>query len=725
MTLPSPSRRGFLVGAAAVGGALVVGTYMSLGRPGRAVAATPASGPVKPNAFIRIAPDDTVTVLVKHLEMGQGVSTGLATIVAEELDASWAQMRAAPAPADAELYANLAWGPVQGTGGSTSIANSWTQLRLASAAARAMLVAAAAEAWGVPASEIAIAAGVIRHPASGRTGGFGAFAARAAALPVPADMRPKDPAAWVHIGQPRPRLDSSAKTDGTAVYSLDVRRPGMLTAVVAHPPRFGARVRSVDETAARAVPGVVDVVRIPTGVAVLGRDTWSAMRGRDALVVTWDDARAETRSSAALAAEYRALGGRPGAVAASRGDAGAALAKAARVIEAEYDFPYLAHAAIEPLNGTIARNPDGSVEAWGAFQIPTMDQGTIASILDLTPDRVTLHTLPAGGSFGRRASTTSDWIAEAAWILKASGGGAPIHLVWTREDDMRAGHFRPMAHHRVRAGLDAAGRICGWEHRIVAKSLLMGTPFEAMLAGGVDPSTTEGVADTPYAIPDLRVEAHNAREGVPVLWWRSVGHTHTAHVMETMIDELARAAGQDPVAFRLGLLGNAPRSAAALRLAAERAGWGEPLPAGRGRGVAVHASFGSVAAMVAEVTADGPRLRVDRIVAAVDCGVAVNPDVIRAQVEGSVGFALSAVLRNRVTLADGVVQETNFDAYEPTRFREMPRVEVHIVPSGVDPTGIGEPAVPPLAPAIANAAAAATGTRMRSLPLEASARRGA
>ncbi len=725
MTARSPSRRGFLVGAAAVGGALVIGTYMSFGRGGRAVAAMPQGGPAAPNAFIRIAPDDTVTVLVKHLEMGQGVTTGLATLVAEELDADWAQMRAELAPANAELYANLAWGPVQGTGGSTSMANSWGQLRQAGAAARAMLIAAAAETWGVPPGEITIAGGVLRHATTNRSSGFGALAAKAAALPVPADAQPKDPKAWVHIGKNRPRLDSASKTDGTAVYSLDVRRPGMLTAVVAHAPRFGGRVRTVDDAAARAVPGVIDVVRIPTGVAVLGRDTWSAMRGRDALQITWDDSRAETRSSAATMEEYRALARRPGLAAATRGDASAALARAARVIEAEFDFPYLAHAAIEPVNGTIARNPDGSVEAWAAFQIPTIDQANIAAVLGVSVSQVTLHTLPAGGSFGRRANPTSDWVVEAAQILKASGGRAPIHLVWTREDDMRAGHYRPMAHHRVRAGLDASGRISGWEHRIVAKSILLGTAFEAMLSGGVDPSTTEGVADTAYAIPDLRVEAHNAREGVPVLWWRSVGHTHTAHVMETMMDELAVAAGQDPVAFRLGLLAGAPRQAAVLRLAAERAGWGGALPPGRGRGVAVHASFDSFAAMVAEVSVEGSRLKVERIVAAVDCGIPVNPDVIAAQVEGSVGFALSSVLRNRITLADGVVQEANFDAFEPTRFSEMPRVGVHIVPSTENPTGIGEPAVPPLAPAIANAVAAATGTRLRSLPLDWSARRGA
>ncbi|HYF55772.1 MAG TPA: molybdopterin cofactor-binding domain-containing protein [Salinarimonas sp.] len=710
------------MGAAGVGGALVIGASIMGARSG-ALAASGAAP--RPDAFVRIAPDDSVTVLVKHLEMGQGVLTGLATLVAEELDADWAQMRAEHAPADADLYANLAWGPVQGTGGSTSMANSWTQMRRAGAAARAMLVAAAAAEWGVPAGEVRVERGVLRHDASGRSSGFGALAARAAAIPVPAEPRLKEPSAFVHIGQRRPRLDSAAKTEGRETYSMDVRRPGMLTAVVTRPSRFGGRVQTIDDAAARAVPGVVDVVRIPTGVAVVARDTWSALRGREALAVTWDDSRAETRSSEALAAEYRALAEKSGATAASRGDAGRALARAARVVEAAYDFPYLAHAPMEPLNVTIASRPDGGAEAWGALQIPTIDQAAAAAVLGVTPDRVRLHVLPAGGSFGRRATTTGEWIAEAAEILKATGARAPVHVLRTREDDMRAGHYRPMAHHRVRAGLDAAGRISGWEHRVVAQSILLGTPFEAMMAGGVDPSTTEGVADTPYAIPDLRVEAHNARAGVPVLWWRSVGHTHTAHVMETMIDELAGLAGVDPVAFRLGLLAGEPRLQGVLRLAADKAGWGAPLAPGRGCGVAAHHSFGSYVAMVAEVAASPERVVVERVVVAVDCGLAVNPDVIAAQVEGSVGFALSTVLRNRLTLSEGVVQEANFDAYEPTRFSEMPRVEVHIVPSAAEPTGIGEPAVPPLAPAVANAVAAATGRRLRSLPLDPAALRGA
>ncbi|WP_349371126.1 xanthine dehydrogenase family protein molybdopterin-binding subunit [Salinarimonas sp.] len=725
LSAPAPTRRGFLAGS------LTLGLTLALDkRAARAAAAAPTapSAPVAPNAFVSIAPDDTVTVTIKHLDMGQGVTTGLATLVADELDADWGQMRFAFAPADAALYANLAWGPVQGTGGSTATANSWRQLRQAGAAMRAMLISAAAAEWGVPEGEIGVARGRVRHAASGRETGFGALAEAAAALPVPEAPRLKTPAEWIYIGKEGvPRLDSPSKTDGTATYSLDVRLPGMLTSVVAHPPLFGARVASFDDAAARAVKGVVDVVEIPTGVAVVARDTWSALRGREALSVTWDESRAETRSTEALVAEARARAERPGMVAARAGDAAGALADAATLIEAEHVFPYLAHAAMEPMNGVIARREDGSYEAWGGFQIQTIDQAAIASILGVAPNRVRLNTLFAGGSFGRRAVPGADWVSEMAHILKATGEAAPIHLVWTREDDMRAGHYRPLVLHRVRAGLDPEGRIVGWEHRIVGKSILKGTPFEALIvADGVDATSVEGARETPYRIANRSVEVHDTREQVPVLWWRSVGHTHTAHAVETMIDELATAAGQDPVAYRLGLMEEGAREAAVLRLAAEKAGWDGPGPGGgRGRGVSVHTSFGTACAMVADVSVEGGVIRVDRVVAAVECGVPVNPDVIRAQIEGAVGFGLSSVLREAVTLEDGRVRETNFDAYRPTRFSEMPRVEVYIAPSQNDPSGIGEPGVPTLAPAIANAVFAATGRRLRSLPLDLAAGEGA
>lgn len=729
-TAPAPTRRGLLIGGGALAGALLIGVATGGGsRIARAAGDAPRrfDPPAAPDAFVRIGADDRVTVIVKHLDKGQGIATGLTTLVAEELDADWAQMGFEFAPADAARYANLAWGPVQGTGGSTALAGSWVQLRKAGAAARAMLVEAAAAEWGVPAGEITIARGRIAHAGSGREAGFGAFAEAAARLPVPSDPALKPPERWIYIGKHAPRIDTPEKITGRAIYSIDVRREGALTALVAHPPLFGARVASFDAAEARAVPGVVDVVAIPSGVAVLAHDTWSAMKGRKALRVTWDESRAETRSTEELAAEFRALADRPGTVAARVGEAGEALARAAQVVEAEHVFPYLAHATMEPMGGTIERRADGTIAAYGAFQIPTIDQAAIAGLFGTTPDRVHMETVYAGGSFGRRAVPSADWVMEAAHILKASGERAPIKLVWTREDDMAAGHYRPLVVHKVRAGLDAQGRISGWMHRIVGKSIMLGSPFEALImASGVDPTSVEGAQATPYAIPDRRLEVHNSRELVPVLWWRAVGHTHNAHVMETMIDALAHAVGQDPVAYRLALLEGAPREAAVLRLAAEKAGWdGGAMGANRGRGVAVHRSFGSAVAMVAEVEVDGTAIRVPRIVAAVDCGIPVNPDVIRAQVEGSVGFALSSVLRERVSLERGRVQETNFDAYLPTRFSEMPRVEVHIVPSDAEPTGIGEPAVPTLGPAIANAVFAATGRRVNSLPLDLSVGEGA
>lgn len=717
---PGPSRRGVLAGAAAV-----VVAFRLDAKPARAAGLDVASVKAQPNAFVRIGADDTVTVVIKHLDMGQGNTTGLATILADELGADWSTVRTAFAPADAALYNNALMGPIQGTGGSTAIANSWLQLRKAGAAAREMLMAEAAFRWKVPVSQITVAEGVVAHAPSNRRARFGELAASAAGLPVPSEPRLKDPSEWRLIGTRVPRLDSVAKTDGSAVYALDIRRPNQVTAVVARPPRFGGTVQSFDGAAARKVAGVLDVVGIPTGVAVIATDTWSAMKGREALAVTWDESAAETRSSDAILAAYREKARSPGLTASERGDPRAALKGAAKVIEAEFTFPYLAHAAMEPLNATIERAADGSYDVHAGCQFQTVEQATVAAVLGVTPDRVRLNTVWAGGSFGRRATPTADYLAEAATILKATGAKAPVHLVWTREDDMAGGFYRPTVLHRVRAGIDARGAVVGWDHVMVGKSIMIGSPFEAMIVkDGIDATTVEGASDTAYALPAYRFGVHNGREGVPVLWWRSVGHSHTAHVMEVMIDELAHAADVDPVAYRLSLLAQAPRLAGVLRLAADEAGWNAESRR-KGLGVAVHESFGSYVAMVAEVAVDDARIKVNRIVAAVDVGIAVNPDVIRAQVEGAVGFALSSVLRNRITLTDGRVNERNFDAYEPTRMSEMPAVEVHIVPSQTAPTGIGEPGVPVLAPAIANAVFSATGRRLRSLPLDLSGPRGA
>ena len=719
LTIENVSRRNFLQGVAG----LTLGFCLpALAAPAAAgKAATAAS--FEPNAFLRIGSDNSVTVIAKHLEMGQGTYTGLGTIVAEELDADWNTVRIEGAPADATRYNNLFWGPAQGTGGSTAMANSWDQLRQAGASARAMLVSAAAKRWQVPAAEITVREGIVSHPPSKRSLRFGELAADAAREAVPAKVTLKAPQDFRLVGKHAPRKDSAEKTNGRAIFTQDIRLPGMLVAVVAHPPRFGATVKSFDAGAAKRVKGVVDVVRIPSGVAVLAADTWSAKKGRDALTVDWDESRAFKLGSDEILARYREMAKQPGLVAHQAGDTDQAFAAAARVVKADYDFPYLAHAAMEPMNCVIRLGAEGC-EVWNGEQLHTGDQHQLAGIFGLKPEQVKINMLYAGGSFGRRASTQSDYVVEAAQIVKASGGKAPIKLVWLREDDMRAGYYRPLFHHALEAALDANGKLTGWRHRLVGQSILMGSPFEAMMVkNGIDAVSVEGAANLPYAIPNLRVDLHTPTDiAVPVLWWRSVGSSHTAYSTEVFLDRVAKAAGKDPLALRLELLGDKPRHSAVLRLAAAKADWGTPLKPGapgtrRGRGVAVHESFHSYVAQVAEVTvaADGS-LKVDRVVCAVDCGIAINPDNVRSQVEGAVGFALSAALHGEITLRQGAVVQGNFDDYPLLRIDQMPRVEVHILPSTAKPTGIGEPGVPPLAPAVANAIGAATGTYPGRLP---------
>jgi len=712
-----PTRRQFLKTGAAAGAGLVIGLLLPV-RGARAAADSAASGaPFDPNAFIRIAADDTATVLIKHIEFGQGTYTGLATVVAEELDADWSQIRAEGAPANAKLYNNLHWGPVQGTGGSSSIANSYEQMRRAGAAARAMLAGAAADAWGVPAKDITVKKGVITHAASGRSARFGEFAEAAASRAVPAEIPLKDPKAFSLIGHDVPRLDSPAKARGQATYTIDVTLPGMLTAVIARPPVFGATVRSFDATAAKAVKGVTDIVQVPQGIAVLANGFWPAKTGSEALTIDWDLTTAETRSSDALMAEYRQLAEKPGLDVRVEGDAGAAIEGAAKVLEASFDYPFLAHAPMEPLDCVVRLGTD-SCEVWTGSQLPTVDQGAAAAIAGLKPEQVQVHTMLTGGSFGRRATPTADMVSEAVAIAKGIGGRAPIRLIWTREDDIRGGYYRPMYHHRMRAGLDAKGNLVGWQHRIVGQSILRNTPFaDAFIKNGIDGTSVEGASNLPYAIGNIAIDLHTTDVGVPVLWWRSVGSTHTAYSLETFIDELAEATGRDPVEFRLSMLGSHPRHAAVLRLAAEKAGWGKPMPAGRGRGIALAESFNSYVAQVADVSVDSSgQVKVERVVCAVDCGLVVNPDVVRAQMEGGIGYGLGAILHDAITLDEGRVEQSNFHDYVPLRIDEMPAVEVHIVPSAAPPTGVGEPGTPPIGPAVANAVHAATGKRIRSLP---------
>jgi isoquinoline 1-oxidoreductase beta subunit len=723
-TIINASRRVFLK----AGAGLTLAVYAPLsfaadtGGPGKAGAAAASDASFEPNAFVRIGTDDSVTVISKHLEMGQGTYTGLATLVAEELDAAWPQIRVEGAPADAKRYNNLAWGPAQGTGGSSAILNCFEQMRKAGAIARAMLVAAAADRWKVTPDTITVSHGLVTHKASKRSARFGELAKAASTMPVPDKVTLKKPADYIYIGKKAPRVDSKAKTTGTAIFTQDVKLPGMLTAVVAHPPRFGGKVRNFDATKTKAVKGVTDVVAIPTGVAVLAKDFWSARKGRDALLVEWDDTNAFRQSSADITAQYTELAATEGTIATTVGTPGAAGAN--HKVEATFHFPFLAHAAMEPLNCVVKLDKD-SCEVWNGEQFQTSDQYALATVLGLKPEQVKLNMLFAGGSFGRRANPQSDYLVEAALIAKAINGRTPVKLVWTREDDMRGGNYRPAYLHRIIAGLDAKNSLVAWEHRIVGQSILAGTAFEsAMVKGGIDATSVEGASELPYAIPAMQVELHTTKLGVPVQWWRSVGATHTALSTETFIDDIAVLQGKDTVKFRSDMLDKHPRHKAVLALAAKQSGWDKPLAAGksgerRGRGVALHRSFDTIVAQIVEVTVTRDnKLKIDRVVCALDCGIAVNPDVIRAQMEGGIGFGLSAALYGEITLKDGMVEQSNFNDYPVLRIADMPKIEVHIVDSTEPPTGVGEPGVPVIAPALSNAIFAATGKRLRDLPLK-------
>lgn len=700
-------RRDFLKIGAAAGGGLVLGFALPGPGPGRRARA--AAAPFAPNAFLRIGADESVTVVVGKSEMGQGVYTSLPMLVAEELECDWARVRVEAAPVDA-AYNHTAWGS-QMTGGSTSVWSSWEQLSRAGAAARVMLVTAAARTWGVDAAECRAESGVVVHGPTGRRLSFGRLAEAAAALPIPENVPLKSPGEWKILGRPRPRLDAPAKTDGSALFGIDVRRPGMLTAVIARPRVFGAKLLGFDGAEAKAVPGVRAVAAVDAGVAVAADGFWAAERGREALKVSWDEGALAGVSTEGLREEFARLAATPGAAARRDGDADAVLAKAERHIEAAYEVPYLAHAPMEPLNCVVEIGAD-SCDVWTGTQFQTVDRDAAARAAGLPPEKVRLHTLFLGGGFGRRANPASDFVVEAVQVAKAVG--KPVKVVWTREDDVRGGYYRPMAYDRIAAALDAEGRPAAWRHTIVVQSILAGTPFAE---GEVDPTSVEGAKDLPYAVPNVLVDLHSPRLAIPVLWWRSVGHSHTAFVVEGFIDELAHAAGKDPFEYRRGLLGSQPRHLGVLERAAREAGWGAALPAGRARGIAVHASFGSYAAQVAEVSVEQGRVQVHRVVCAVDCGRFVNPDTIEAQMESGIAYGLSAVLHGEITFRDGRVRQGNFDDYPVLRLREMPRVEVHVVTSGEAPGGIGEPGVPPVAPAVVNAVFAATGKRLRRLPI--------
>jgi len=707
------SRRDFLKAGAA--GGLVIGLFVPAANryAHAAEAAAPAAKLPPPNAFLRIGRDDTVTVLIAHSEMGQGIWTALPMLIAEELDADWSKVKVEHAPA-APAYAHTVYG-MQMTGGSSSTWSEFERYRQAGAMARALLVQAAAMRLGVPAAELRTDNGAVVHGDTRLR--YGDLAELAAALPLPKTVTLKEPKDWKLIGKATKRLDTPEKVTGRAQFGMDVRFDGLMTAVVARPPGFGASVKSFDATKAKALPGVRAVVQVPSGIAVVADHFWAAKLGRDALAIEWNPGPHAQLDSAALLTEFRRLAETPGRVAAKGSDPARALKKAKKTLAAEYTVPYLAHAPMEPLNCAVKLDKD-RCEIWTGTQFQTLDQMVAAQITGLKPEQVQIHTTFLGGGFGRRATPTSDFVSEAVHVAKAAG--MPVKTVWTREDDVRGGYYRPAYLHRVRVGVDADGLPRAWQHRIVGQSIIGGTPMEPlMVKDGVDLTSVEGVSDSPYVqgIRAHRVELHSPKTGIPVLWWRSVGHSHTAFVMESMIDELARAAGADPVAYRRHLLAQHPRHLGVLNLAAEKSGWGGPLPQGRARGVAVHESFGSFLAQVAEISIEDGRIRVHRVVCAIDCGIAVNPAGIAAQMESGIAFGLGAALHSRLDFKDGRVQQSNFHDYQVLRLNEMPVVETHIVASTDKPGGVGEPGATPIAPAVANAVAALTGQRLRSLPL--------
>ena len=699
MTAPRKlGRRDFLKVTAGAGAGLWLGVRFP------ALGATDSPGALEPDAYLRVDPSGAVTVFLAKSEMGQGTYTGMAVLVTEELEADWTRVRVVQADADAKRYGQMS------TGGSRSVRQFFDPLRRTGAAAREMLIAAAARRWGVDRAACRAENGRVLHPASGRSLGYGALAVAAAREEVPKDPPLKDPKDWKLIGRKVPRLDTPDKIRGRARFGLDVRFPGLRFAAVARPPVVGGRVARYDAAKAAAIPGVRRVVEVPSGVAVVADSTWAALRGRDALGAVFEPGPNGALDSAALAKLLaEAPVERPPAR--SEGDLEAALATAARRLEAVYELPLLAHATMEPMNCTAAVRA-GSAEIWAPTQAPTWAQTEVAKALGIAPERVKLHVTFLGGGFGRRSMT--DFPVEAALVSKAAK--EPVQVVWTREDDVRHDFYRPAGRNELRAGLGADGKIVAWHHRVRTPSIgrqLFGTPSRA----GGSPDVVEGAIGFPYGAGAVRVEAAMPEVGIRLGWWRSVYASQNAFAEECFIDELAAAAGKDPLAFRLEHLPPGSRLRGALVLAAEKSGWGRRPPAGRGLAIACHTSFGSHVAEVAEVSVEKGRVRVHRVVAAVDLGVALNPDSVEQQVEGAIVYGLSAALRGEITLRSGAVVQGNFDDYEPLRIDEMPAVEVHLVPSREPPGGIGEPGLPPIAPAVANALFAATSKRLRRLPI--------
>ena len=710
--IPNPepraiTRRGFLQVGAAAGGGLLIGAYLPWNGDGVATAA----GAFEPNVWIRVSSDDSVRIMLTMLEMGQGVMTSMPMLVAEELDFDWSRIKTEWAGADPK-YGNPNFGGQQLTAGSNSVRGMWKVLREAGATARAMLVTAAAQTWGVPESACATDKGEVIHQASGRRVKYGALVDKAAALPVPANVTLKAPGNFKVLGQSLPRLDVPEKVDGRAVFGIDVKLPGLLTARVVRCPVFGGKVARFNADAAKAVPGVRHVVPISAGVAVVADNYWSASRGAQALEITWDEGPLAALTSAEIMNRYKALAQQPGKVARNDGDADAVLASSPRAFERAYEAPFLAHATMEPMNCTAHVRSDGC-DVYVPTQGQTASHQAAVAASGLPADRVKIHTTYMGGGFGRRGE--GDFVTDAVETSKAVG--APVKVVWSREDDMQHDYYRPVSYARMWGAIDPSGTPAVFKQHIVQQSLMK--RIGGLPPNGVDFISVDGSANLPYDIPNIRVEYTETDPGIPFGFWRSVGASFQGFVVEAFIDEMAAAAGKDPYQFRRDLLGKSPRHKAVLELAAEKAGWGTPLPAGRARGIAVMDAFGSYLAQVTEVSVDARgNVRVHRIVCSVDTGWVINPDTIKAQMEGGIVYGLTAALKGEITIKGGRVEQRHFGDYQMLRHNEMPEIEVYIVQSTEAPGGIGEPSTALAAGSLVNAVSAATGRRIYSLPIK-------
>ena len=714
------SRRHFLKSTTAVLGSVLVVGY----DPHDVLASSNSTVNLTP--FVRIDADGTVTAIIKHFECGQGTATGLATLIAEELNLPLEMVEVEFAPADASKYGNSLFGGIQGTGGSTAMANSFMQYRTAGAAVREMLIDAAAEVWAIPHSEIMISDG--RLIAGSRSAPINEFVSVASGRSVPETPKLKDPSEFTMIGNSNiRRRDNGVKINGNAIYAMDIQLDNQIVAVVLRSPRFGGVLVSFDDTVAKDITGYIRAAGVPNGAGVIvyAENTWAAFQARDALTVEWDFSSAENRSSDQIKKDLLAAVNSNSEfdVRGSAIQTESAIEEASQIIEKEFFFPYLAHATMEPLTCTIAPTETGVI-LYDGCQMPTGAQAALEAVLQIPAENIEIKTVYAGGTFGRRSTQTADYHVEAALAFALNGGQQPVKLVWSREDDIKGGYYRPAFAHKVRIGIDDNGQITGWDHRIAGKPIFKGGAWDAfMVQNGVDNSSVEGVRDTLYDIPNQYVGLTDDKSPISVNWWRSVGHSHTAFVMETMMDLAAQAANQDPVEYRLNYLSGGTsdqkRMSEVLRLAAEKSGWGTAAADGKSLGVAIHKSFGTFVAEVVEVSGNaGDAISIERVTCAVDCGFPVNPDVIVAQMESGIGYGIGHVMRDEIAFEDGLVLQSNFPDYEPLRISDIGKIETHIISSTEAPTGVGEPSTPPSGPALANAIAA-NGRRVTHLPLAA------